>query len=161
MLARIISRLFCVLVMVIGLCACAAKSPSTGLNLPSKSPARVVRDYLEALKKYDFDRSYDFISIGYAGNLDRESYKINMKHNLIDNFNWKLINYEVIGVRIIGDQAFVVTELEVKYRPRGSKEDEQRRVRVQYVLTVLDKSWKITSDECVFNCITQDELNRG
>jgi hypothetical protein len=142
------------LVFVLGLYACAgaSKSPSANLKLPSTSPAKVVDGYLDALEKADFVKTYDFISPGYAGNLDKESYQITMEQGLIKKYNWSLLDFEIKGVRIIGSQAFVVAELGVQFKPLNSDNQVQKKIEIQYVLAALDNKWKITSDSCISNC---------
>ena len=142
------------LAFILGLSACvgASKSPSSGLKLPSTSPAKVVGGYLDALGKSDFVKTYDFISPGYAGNLDKESYRINMEQGLVKKYNWSLLDFEIKGVRIVGSQAFVVAELGVQYKPVNAENQVQKKIEIQYVLAALDNKWKITSDSCISNC---------
>jgi len=141
-----------------GLSACASKSSSSPLNLPSTSPAKVVDSYLDALKKADFLKTYEFIAVGYAGNLDKESYKLNMEQGLLKKYNWSLLNYQITGVRILGDQAYVYTQLGVEFKPVNSESKVQRNIEVQYVLTDLEKKWKITGDSCLTNCMSPEDL---
>jgi hypothetical protein len=146
------------LVFVLGLYACAgaSRSPSS-LKLPSTSPAKVVDGYLGALEKADFVKTYDFISPAYAGNLDKESYRINMEQGLVKKYNWSLLDFEIKGVRIVGSQAFVVAELGVQFKPLNSENQVQRKIEIQYVLAALDNKWKITSDSCISNCQALDD----
>ncbi len=124
---------------------------------PDTSPAQVVSNYLEALKNRDFAKTYDFISSGYAANLDRKSYEINIKQGL-DKYHWTLLGYQILGVQILGDQAFVLTELEVRFKPANSEEETQKKVRVQYGLTVLEKKWKISQSNCILNCVSAEDF---
>ena len=146
------------LFLIIGLSACGgiSKSSPSPLNLPSTSPAKVVSGYLEALKKKDFLKTYEFISFGYAGNLDKESYKINMEQGPLKKSSWSLLNYQITGVRIIGDQAYVSSELGVQFKPLNSDSKIQKTIEVQYVLASLENKWKITTDYCVSNCSAED-----
>jgi hypothetical protein len=150
--------LLLLLFIVIGIFGCGGLSVSSSpqLKLPSTSPVKVVSDYLGSLKKTDFVRAYEFISIGYAGSLDKESYKTNMEQSLIKKYDWSLLNYQIKGVRIIGDQAYVVTELEVQFKPLNSEKKIQKTIGIQYILAVLDSKWKIISDECISNCISPE-----
>lgn len=142
------------LFIAIGLsaCGCVSKRSSSPFNLPSSSPAKVVDSYLEALKKEDFLKTYEFISFGYAGNLDKESYKINMEQGPLKKYSWSLLNYQITSVRIVGDQAYVSSELEVQFKPPDSQSKIQKTIEVQYVLAPLDNDWKITADNCFSNC---------
>jgi hypothetical protein len=161
-----VKKLILLSILLIGSSACSTVSTSSStssssvLKLPPTSPARIVSGYLEALRDQDFEKAYEFISIGYAGNLDKESYKINMEHSLVKNYNWSLVNYEILGVKILGDQAFVVAELEVKLTPPKSKNQVHKKVRNQYVLNALENEWRITADNCVSNCIKAEDLAR-
>ena len=146
------------LFLTIGVSGCTGVSTtsSSRLNLPSTSPAKVVSDYMEALKRRDFSETYEFITIGYAGNLDRESYKINWEQGFIKKYNWNLLDYQVMGVRIIGDQAYVYTQLAVEYKPVNSEKKVQKKIEIQYVLSNLEKQWKIAGDNCISNCVSAE-----
>jgi hypothetical protein len=151
------------LVVLSGLSACVSVSTSPAPTLkhaekpPTTSPSQVVNDYLNALKKRDFGKTYDFITSGYAANLDRESYEINMKQSL-DKYQWTLLGYQVLGVQILGDQAFVLTELEVRFKPANSEKETLKKVRIQYGLNILEKEWKISQSNCILNCISAEDF---
>ncbi len=157
-------RIIALLVVLLGLSACVSVStsptPSTvkhNEKPPVISPSQVVSDYLEALKKRDFRKTYDFVSSGYAANLDKESYEINIKQSL-DKYQWTLLGYQVLGVQILGDQAFVLTELEVRFKPATSEKETQKKVRVQYGLTISEKKWKISQSNCILNCVSAEDF---
>jgi len=160
----IVNRLILLLVFLLveGLSACGGVSKSSSsppqLKLPSTSPVKVVSGFLDALRKADFVKSYGFITIGYAGNLDKESYRINMEQILVKRYNWSLAGYEIKGVRIIGDQAFVVTELEVRFKPLDSQKPIRKKIEVQYVLASFENEWKISAGECISNCVASADL---
>lgn len=154
-------RIIAPLVLLLGLSACVSVTTSpTPLKHaekpPATSPSQVVSDYLEALKKRDFRKTYDFVSSGYAANLDKESYEINIKQNL-DKYRWTLLGYQVLGVQILGDQAFVLTELEVRFKPANSEKETQKKIRVQYGLAVSEKKWKISQSNCTLNCVSAED----
>jgi hypothetical protein len=150
------------LFLIVGMSACSgiSTSSSSPLNLPSTSPAKVVEDYLAALKQQNFLKTYEFISFGYAGNLDKESYKINMEKGPLKKYSWSLLNYQITGVRIIGDQAYVSSELGVQFKPLNSESKIQKTIEVQYVLAPLENKWRITSDYCVSNCSAEDLVGK-
>jgi hypothetical protein len=158
-------RILALLALLVGLYACVnvSKSPNTSSAVkpaekpPATSPARIVSDYLEALKKRDFGKTYDLISSGYASNLDKESYEVNIKQSL-EKYHWNLLSYQILGVQILGDQAFVLAELEVQFKPIKSAEETQKRVRVQYGLTIVDKNWKISQSNCTLNCVSAEDF---
>jgi len=155
-------RIIALLVVLLELSACVNVSTApTPLKHaekpPATSPAQVVSDYLEALKQGDFGKTYDFISIGYAANLDKQSYELNMKQSL-GKYHWTLLGYQVLGVQILGEEAFVLTELEVRFKPANSEEETQRKIRVQYALSVLEKKWKISQSNCILNCVSAESF---
>ncbi len=163
-------RIIALFTILIGLSACVTVSKSSNsttvkspnVKPPDVSPSQVVGNYLEALKKSDFQKAFEFISIGYAGNFDKEGYEINMKHDLVEKHHWTLLNYQVLGAQVFGDQAFVVADLEVKFKPDNSENETQKKISVQYGLAVLEKKWKIASDKCISNCIaTEDSAGQG
>ncbi|MEM4407437.1 MAG: hypothetical protein QXI19_01695 [Candidatus Caldarchaeum sp.] len=119
---------------------------------PAVSPNRVVEEYLSALKGMDFRRAYKHISLGYAGGVDPEGYEINMKKGLVENLHWSLNSYEVVGVKVLGDQAYVLTDLGVTYKLPDSPQAITKKVRVQYNLSAIDKKWVIVGDSCVEGC---------
>ncbi len=128
-------------------------------KLPRKPPDRVVNDYLSALKNYDFKRAYKELSPAYAGTPYIESYELNMRKGLVDTLDWSLLRFEVMGVRILGDQAFVVAEMGVKYSPPNAPEPKLKNFQVQYLLSNIDKRWVITSAKCISNC--EERLGLG
>ena len=147
-------KIIALLVLLIGFSACVtvSTSPNTSSKkpvekLPDTSPSQIVSGYLEALKKGDFQKAYDFVSIGYAGNFDKQGYEVSMKQDLIEKRHWSLLNYQVSGAQIFGNEAFVTAELEVKYKLTDSEKEIQKKIRVQYRLNILEKKWKISSDK--------------
>jgi hypothetical protein len=119
---------------------------------PAVSPTKVVEEYLSALKGMDFRKAYKYISLGYAGGVDPEGYEINMKKGLVDNLHWALQSYEVVGVKVLGDQAYVLTNLGVTYKLPDSPQATNKSVKVQYNLSAIDKKWVIVGDSCVEGC---------
>ncbi len=164
-------RIIAFFTILIGLSACVTVSKSSTspsvknptVKPPEVSPSKVVSDYLEALKKNDFQKAYEFISAGYALNFDKEGYEMNMKHDLIEKHHWTLLSYQVLGAQVFGGQALVVAELEVKFKPDNSENETQKKISVQYSLDVLEKKWKIASSNCISNnCIkTEDFSGQG
>ncbi|HEX9830992.1 MAG TPA: hypothetical protein VGA94_04830, partial [Thermodesulfobacteriota bacterium] len=59
-------------------------------------------------------------------------------------------------VRIIGDQAYVYTQLTVEYKPVNSEKKVQKKIEIQYVLSNLEKQWKIAGDNCISNCVSAE-----
>jgi len=148
-------KIFVFFVFLIAFSACSGVSTSS-INsnpppTPKISPSQVVSDYLEALKIRDLGKTYEFISSVHAANLDIESYKTNMKQ-FLDKFSWNLLNYQILGVQILGDHALVVAELEVQFKPINTEKETQKKTSVQYGLIVVDDKWKISQDNCISNC---------
>jgi hypothetical protein len=145
-------RLISFLIFLMAFSACSGVSTTSNPPpTPKISPSQVVSDYLEALKIRDLGKTYEFISSVYAANLDIESYKTNMKQ-FLDKFSWNLLNYQILGVQILGDHALVVAELEVQFKPINTEKETQKKTSVQYGLIVVDDKWKISQDNCISNC---------
>ncbi|MGQ0793914.1 MAG: hypothetical protein ACT4NX_07505 [Deltaproteobacteria bacterium] len=127
---------------------------------PRTSPAKSVSGYLDALRVKNFLKAYDFISAGYAGNLDRESYRINMEQILVKKYNWALKSYEILGVRILGAQSYIVVELNIE-NPIDAGAEPSKIVQVQYELNAIEGRWKIVGDSCIKNCALPDGVPAG
>ncbi len=143
-------KLFILIVALLGLSGCiTSTNPKSGPKIPRTSPMHAVSGYLDALKDKNFKKAYSYISILYAGNLDEESYVLNMKNTLVDKSHWNLSNYRIESVQIFGEQAYVTAELDVSYRIPKNDELVNKTVEVQYVLSSMDNKWKINSDDLV------------
>ena len=121
-------------------------------SLPDRSPVRTVESYLASLRDYDFKRAYGYVSRGYAANLDRESYELNMKNLLLKTLRWSLLDYEVKNVNIFGGNAYVQAALSVRYMPSHGGEPVDKEFVVQYTLVPLEGEWVIVADQCVEGC---------
>jgi hypothetical protein len=136
--------------IISGLLACfSSTKPNSGPKIRRASPIHTVSGYLDALKGKNFNKAYSYITILYAGNLDEESYVLNMKKTLVDKSNWNLLNYKIESVQIFGEQAYVVAELDVNYQLPKNEEQVKKTIEVQYVLSYIDNKWKINSDGLV------------
>jgi len=154
-------KIFVFFVFLIAFSACSGVSTSS-INsnpppTPKISPSQVVGDYLEALKIKDFGKTYEFVSSGFAANLDLESYKANWKQ-FLEKFSWNLLNYQILGVQILGDHALVVAELEVQFKPLNSAKETQKKTSNQYGLIVVDDKWKISESNCISNCVSIEDF---
>lgn len=121
-------------------------------RLPSESPMVTVKGYLGDLGKQDFGGSYDHLSFEYAGNLDKASYELNMRNGLVESLKWDLKGFKILGVRIVGMSAYVISELNVSYVPPTTGELVDKQIKIQYELTPIDKKWTIVGDACIENC---------
>jgi hypothetical protein len=143
-------KLFLLILVLLGLLGCyTSTKPKSGPKIPKTSPIHAVSGYLDALKGKNFNKAYSYISILYAGNLDEESWVLNMRKTLVDKSNWNLSNYRIESVQIFGEQAYVTAELDVSYRIPKNDELVNKTVEVQYVLSSMDNKWKINSDDLV------------
>ena len=152
---RLISLLICLLAF--SACIGVSTSPTTSNPPPTPkiAPSQVVNDFLEALKGRDYGKTYEFISAGYAANLDIEAYKANMKQ-FYEKFSWGLLSYQILGVQILGDHALVVAELEVQFKPINTEKETQKKTSVQYGLVIIDDKWKISQADCISNCESRE-----
>jgi len=123
-----------------------------GFTLPSESPNTVVEKFLKSLKAKKFREAYDYISVDYAGNLDKEGYDLNMRKGMVENLKWSLSGYDLMGVRILGNRAYVVSKVDVNYKPIHSQNMVSKQVRIQYELSIIEKRWVIVTDSCIYNC---------
>ena len=141
-------KLFVLIIVLLGLLGCfTSTKPKSSPRVPKTSPIHTVSGYLDALKGKNFNKAYSYISVLYAGNLDEESYVLNMKNTFVDKLKWNLSNYRIESVQIFGDQAYVTAELDVSYRLPKNDELVNKTVEVQYVLSSMDNKWKINSDD--------------
>lgn len=141
-------RFFFLLLLQTILISCVStQTTQVKKKLPKTSPVRVVTAYLDALKINDFKKAYTYVTFFYAGNLDEESYELNMKRGFVEKFNWKLLDYEIEGVQVFGDQAYVTAVLKVNFKPLDSTEIINKNLKIQYVLSSVDRKWKINADD--------------
>jgi len=148
-------RFFFLLIIQIMLISCVrSQIPPVTKTLPKTSPIRVVSAYLDALKNNDFRKAYSYITFFYAGNLDPESYELNMKRGFVEKYHWELLDYEIEGVQVFGDQAYVTAVLKVNFKPLNSSEIVNRNLDIQYILSSIDSKWKINADDLLEKDLT-------
>lgn len=149
-------KYFTLLVLVILLLTSCIKTSSIPTSnpqpLPSESPVDSIRGYLKALKKGNFDKAYKYISLGYANNLDVESWKITMKNTFVKPYDWKLENFDIKSVNKLGDQTFIVVDVDVNFKSVKTSQKVSKRIGIQYVLLPIEEVWKIISSNCIENC---------
>lgn len=149
-------KYFTLLVLVILLPTSCIQTSSIPVSkpqpLPSESPVDSIRGYLKALEKRNFDKAYKYISLGYANNLDVESYKINMVNSLVKQYDWKLNSFDIKGVNKLGNQTYIIVDLDVNYNSVKTGKRVSKKIGIQYLLIPIEEAWKISSDSCIKNC---------
>jgi len=141
------SIFFLVIIQIILISCVKSQTTPVSEKLPKTSPIRVVSAYLDALKLNDFKRAHAYITFFYAGSLDEESYELNMKRSFVEKFHWELLDYEIEGVQVFGNQAYVTTTLDVNFKPLDSDEIVNRKLEIQYILSSVQNKWKINADD--------------
>jgi hypothetical protein len=142
---RIIPLLFIIL-----LASCAATSQpggSTATTGYKNSPSNVVIKFLDSIKTNDFGSAFKYI---HSPQTDKQGYVSRMK-NLVEKSNNRIIDYNLIGTRIIGETSYIIVELELELNTQSS-EKSLRYTKNQYELTLINGKWKIVKDQCIENC---------
>lgn len=113
------------------------------------------------MKNQNYGETYNYIDKIYADLNDREGYVLVLKQNLDKNLQWKLLNFEIVGVKILGTQSYVVAEQHVEYKLPGQTKRINKTTQVQYELFAKGNEWKINASRCIINCESLDELVDG
>ena len=145
------------LLIIIFLASCAATSVPSGHSSTTgdkNSPSNIVIKFVNSIIANDFGSAFKYI---HAPITDKQGYVARME-NLVKDSNNRIINYNLLATRIIGDTAYVVVELELELNT-GSSEKSLRFTKNQYVLNLIDSKWKIVSDQCIENCIEIEKVN--
>lgn len=131
-------------------CAPRQRQPKIAKREKPKVSATVVVDqFLSALKARDIQKAYDKVRIIHS---DREGY-VNRLEAVYSEYDIKIVNYKLLATQLYSETAIVVAEIEInkKISP-DSAERVNKTYRNKYDLTVFNKEWKITHDECIENC---------
>jgi len=145
------------LLIIIFLASCAATSGPSGHSSTTgdkNSPSNIVIKFVNSIIANDFGSAFKYI---HAPITDKQGY-ISRMENLVKDSNNRIINYNLLGTRIIGETAYVVVELELELNT-GSSEKSLRYTKNQYVLNLINSKWKIVSDQCIENCIEKEKVN--
>lgn len=145
------------LLIIIFLASCAATSGPSGRSPTigdKNSPSNIVIKFVNSIIANDFESAFKYI---HAPITDKQGYVARME-NLVKDSNNRIINYNLLATRIIGDVTYVVVELELELNT-GSSEKSLRFTKNQYVLNLIDSKWKIVSDQCIENCIEIEKVN--
>ena len=140
------------IILLLLLISCVSSNPThTSMAAKAKdSPSEVVLSFLGASMKNNFAKAYNYI---YFPGTDKAGY-VSQMENLVNKSHNKIKSYKLIGTRIIGDQSFVIYELELIIGDDNGKEQNLRYTRNQFELALIDSHWKIVKDfGCIENCV--------
>jgi hypothetical protein len=113
------------------------------------SPTKVVEEFLKAIKDEKFEKAYQYV---YAPYSDKEGYVIQMQNTVKDN-QLSILNYRILGTQIFDRTAIVVVELNQKIKSPTTGQVVELMQNSQYDLGLFDEKWKITSGNCIKNCL--------
>ncbi len=113
------------------------------------SPTKVVEEFLKAIKDEKFEKAYQYV---YAPYSDKEGYVIQMQNTVKDN-QLTILNYRILGTQIFDRTAIVVVELNQKIKSPTTGQVVELMQNSQYDLGLFDEKWKITSGNCIKNCL--------
>ncbi len=149
------------LLLLIPVIACGKKSePEYIADIPEvkrkdikPTPTEVVKDYLNAIKRENYDKAYKYVSVPYT---DKAGYINQMKNTLSDN-NFSLISYRMLATQIYDRTSTVVVELSTQRKSPTSGSLINLNQTSQYSLGVFEDKWLITSDSCIEGCIEVEQ----
>ncbi len=113
------------------------------------SPTKVVDEFIKAIKDEKFEKAYQYV---YAPYSDKEGYVIQMQNTVKDN-QLSILNYRILGTQIFDRTAIVVVELNQKIKSPTTGQVVELMQNSQYDLGLFDEKWKITSGNCIKNCL--------
>jgi len=113
------------------------------------SPTKVVEEFLKAIKDEKFEKAFQYV---YAPYSDKEGYVIQMQNTIKDN-QLTILNYRILGTQIFDRTAIVVVELNQKIKSPTTGQVVELMQNSQYDLGLFDEKWKITSGNCIKNCL--------
>lgn len=146
-----LSKAMVILLIILGMSSCGGKQQSI---IPERksidpSPTKVVEDFMKALKDENFEKAYEYVYVPYK---DKEGYIIEMKNTVKDN-QVSILNYRLLGTQIYDRTAIVIVELNTKLKSPKTGQLIEMNQKSQYDLGLFDDEWKITSGNCVENCL--------
>ncbi len=116
------------------------------------SPTKVVEDFMKALKDENFSKAYEYVYVPYK---DKEGYIIEMKNTVQEN-QLSILNYRLLGTQIFDRTAIVIVELNTKLKSPKTGNLIEMNQKSQYDLGLFDDQWKITSGNCIENCLEKE-----
>jgi hypothetical protein len=140
-----------VLIVFMALLSCAGKPEPI---IPERkaiepSPTKVVEEFLKAIKDEKFEKAFQYV---YAPYSDKQGYVIQMQNTVKDN-QLTILNYRILGTQIFDRTAIVVVELNQKVKSPQTGQIVELLQNSQYDLGLFDEKWKITSGNCIKNCL--------
>lgn len=119
------------------------------------SPTKVVEEFMKALKDENFSKAYDYV---YAPYTDKDGYVIEMRNTVREN-QVSILNYRLLGTQIFDRTAIVIVELNTKLKSPKTGILIEMNQKSQYDLGLFQDKWKITSGNCIENCLeTEPEI---
>lgn len=116
------------------------------------SPTKVVEEFMKALKDENFSKAYDYVYVPYT---DKDGYVIEMKNTVKEN-QVSILNYRLLGTQIFDRTAIVIVELSTKLKSPKTGNVIEMNQKSQYDLGLFDDEWKITSGNCIENCLEEE-----
>lgn len=140
-----------VLIVFTALLSCGGKAepiiPERKVIEPS--PTRVVEEFLKAVKDEKFEKAFQYV---YAPYSDKESYVIQMRNTVKDN-HLTILGFRILGTQIFDRTSIVVVELNQKIKSPTTGQVVELTQNSQYDLGLFEDKWKITSGNCIKNCL--------
>lgn len=113
------------------------------------SPTKVVEEFLKAVKDEKFEKAFQYV---YAPYSDKDGYVIQMKNTVRDN-QLTILDFRILGTQIFDRTSIVVVELTQKIKSPTTGQVVELTQNSQYDLGLFDEKWKITSGNCIKNCL--------
>ena len=113
------------------------------------SPTKVVEEFLKAIKDEKFEKAFQYV---YAPYSDKEGYVIQMRNTVNDN-QLTILSFRILGTQIFDRTSIVVVELNQKLKSPTTGQIVELTQNSQYDLGLFDDKWKITSGNCIKNCL--------
>lgn len=113
------------------------------------SPTKVVEEFLKAVKDEKFEKAFQYV---YAPYSDKEGYVIQMRNTVKDN-QLTILGFRILGTQIFDRTSIVVVELSQKIKSPTTGQVVELTQNSQYDLGLFEEEWKITSGNCIKNCL--------
>jgi hypothetical protein len=117
------------------------------------SPTKVVESLLKAWQKENFEKAFDYV---YAPFTDKDGYVIEMKNYFKDN-QITIQEFHILGTQIYDRTSTVIVELKQSLKSPKTGSVVEITQRSQYDLGLFDDKWKVTSGNCIANCLETEQ----